>query len=710
MVNNSYNPSSELAKAKQEVKKLTTLLAKQQKSFQLQIHRTRNYYENILALMPGHVYWLDTNNIFLGCNNLQAQSANLSSREEIIGKTNFYLPWKEQAMQINAVNQRVFETGIATTEIETAAINGEKRIYLSQKMPLHNDKGTIIGLLGISLDITDLKKMEAELIKAKEGAEQANRAKLEFIANMSHDLRTPLTGIIGISQILANKVKTPGGKDDVRMLQESGQRLLLMCNDILESISAENINESSFNPTSFDLAQEILDLYRLEKPTLKSKKLSFHILLNSGIPQFIQTDRTKLQRILLNLLGNAIKFTDQGGITLTIKIHKNQNTFTTLEFIIKDTGIGIPDKLLNRIFDRFYRVTPSYKGGNNGQGIGLAIVKQYVNLLGGIVYVKSNPGVGSSFSFTIPVQIDTNQEKNNYLNTTSFYQELAELINPSYYPDESTSVQNHQLNSPHLLLIEDDATALYFLKTIVEQAGCRATAVKSGEEGFNLAIHNHFDLIITDIGLPGISGTEMAKQLRANEKFHEQRPVPIIALTGHGVETAKKECFQAGISHIVTKPLNSECLQELLSLFTRHGIESLDNTILTQDDSPAKEINSINLEKHPLLNFKLALEQMGGSLNLVRSTLEAMVQTTPEDITSLEVAYARRDWEKIKKLAHKIKSGAIYCCAPRLRYACQILEDYFSGEQTKHIDNLYKQFLQIVQDTLHTIHDWLKQN
>jgi two-component system, OmpR family, aerobic respiration control sensor histidine kinase ArcB len=180
------------------------------------------YYENILSLLPGHVYWLDRQNVYLGCNEEQARHAGLQSRFDIVNKTNAELPWREQAVELDLSNLAVMETGIPQTSTEFARISEGDRVYFSQKVPLRNKANQTIGLLGISLDITELKKTQEKLAQAKENAEAANRAKDEFIRNMSHDIRTPLSGIIGMSSILEQEAQSQAVKEYAHMVNVSG--------------------------------------------------------------------------------------------------------------------------------------------------------------------------------------------------------------------------------------------------------------------------------------------------------------------------------------------------------------------------------------------------------------------------------------------------------------------------------------------------------
>nr|WP_232220593.1 histidine kinase dimerization/phospho-acceptor domain-containing protein [Legionella tunisiensis] len=290
----------------------------------------------------------------MGCNDLQAKNARLSSRKDIVGKTNFDMPWKDQAEELNKLNNLVMETGIPHTAEEYAVMANGMAIYISQKVPLRNKNNEIVGVLGISLDITERKKMEVALRRAKENAEVANQAKTEFIANMSHDIHTPLSGIVGMSKLLEKQVQDSEQKQYARWINESGEQLLELLKGVLDIVSADNIRESDVQEESFDLRKNIQDISQLVQPTVQMKKIQLHIEIDEAVPQHVITDGTKLHRVFLNLLGNAIKFTDKGSITIKIRVLANESDYVQLRFSIIDTGIGIPDELQVRIFDRFF--------------------------------------------------------------------------------------------------------------------------------------------------------------------------------------------------------------------------------------------------------------------------------------------------------------------------------------------------------------------
>lgn len=360
---------------------------------------------DIISIMPGHIYWLDRHNIFRGCNIEQAKSAKLASPNDIIGKTNYDMLWKEQAASLDAINLQVMETGTPYSCEEIALMATGVRTYLSQKVPIKNQKGEIIGLLGISVDITDRKLMEQELREAKEKAEEANQVKTEFIRNMEHDIRTPMCGILGVATYVKTKVEG--------QLQELLSDVEVSSNELLEYFN--NILE--FSQINSDIAPLIMDsisikdivdsVCRMELSAAKNKNLELIVSYATEIPSLLISNKFRIHRALLNLVSNAIKFTDKGYVKMMLRVELQAEDKALLSISVEDTGIGIPVTDRTIIFDKFTRGDLSNRGIYKGTGLGLWIVKQFMTELGGTVSLTSEINKGSIFTLSIPVSIPT---------------------------------------------------------------------------------------------------------------------------------------------------------------------------------------------------------------------------------------------------------------------------------------------------------------
>lgn len=594
--------------------------------------------------------------------------------------------------------------------------DGEIRWIMDNGFPLYDDKGICYGVTGIAIDVTEQKKQEEELRLAKEIAEKANSAKDEFIQNMSHDIRTPLIGIIGMAGLLEQEVQKRQEKEYAQMIQMSGEQLLVLLNSILDIVSASSSKEHLIKTHSFDLYELIKSICELELPTIKIKKLELHLTIDSSIPKWIITDPVKLHRIILNLLSNAIKFTKKGSIKINIAAKPLEEAEQIeLEIIISDSGIGIPEEEQTKIFDRFYRASPSYKGLYTGHGVGLHIVQKYIELLKGTISVESNEQEGTKFKIKIPVLIDFTKSESKHdlslISSSSRLEHVEHWINTS-----STTSTNHveiiDPESPLLLLVEDNAIALRLVETIVKQANCRYMSAHSGEQALDL-IHAHkFDLILSDIGLPGISGGELTLAIRAYEQKINQSSTPIVGLTAHVLDAVKRECLAAGMNKVMMKPIKLTVLQNLIDEFiaSQKGQLNSEPSHYAGPDLPPSENELFQLDSYLLLDEENGITNLGD-----RSTLKELLQlmineALPQDLKAIDQAYAHKNWTQVERLANKIKSEALYSGAIRLKFAAQYLERCDKAVHFHLLEALYKQFCTTVTQTILVILEWLANN
>ena len=671
----------------------------------------RGFINDLINQLPAAIFWKNTESVFLGCNQYFADLAKLSSPEDIIGKTDYDLPWGNNEGDLyRKDDQEVMHSKLPKLGIEESQTlsNGDVITLLTNKIPLFSKNNVVVGLLGIFHDITARKEMERSLEKAKNQAEAANRAKTAFIANMSHDIRTPLSGIVGMSALLVDDVQNQEQKQYSRWIKESGDQLLGLLNGILEVVSAENVSESEndLREETFDLRQCIHDIVQLERPTTTLKNLDLLVDIDKDVPKYITSDRTKLHRVILNLLDNAIKFTTSGHISIQVKHIGSGIGQAQIYFGVADTGTGIPQHLQNEVFDRFFRATPSYKGTHTGHGVGLHIAQSYVKLLGGEIKLRSKENVGTTFYFDLPCKIGI---KTNAAHQTIKIQQTTPAQNHS-------SVRKHKVNQvPNLLLVEDNAVALRMAEVMASKAGYRFTSVATGEQALELAQAISFDLIVTDIGLPGISGHEFTRRLRELEVSLKRKPAPIVGLTAHARETAAEECLLSGMSDVFTKPFTPLMLQAIVHQFVSTGIDiqhNRDNTDKLHEpkhlgtDLPAKEEQLFELQEYPLLDITSAIESIGNE-GMLREILQMVHQDILVDGQAIEKAYVDNNWDTIEKLAHKMKGGALYSGTIRMKYACQYLERYRKAGHTAMLDTLYHQLLSVLQETKQCIEHWL---
>lgn len=388
-----------------ELNQLVTGQSLKNQSAELSAIEMKDYLENIIALMPGHVYWQDKNGMILGCNDQQARSFG-KTRRELIGKTAYDLLPEAQADALRELNEKIMQTNEPHFAEETGIMgDGQLHTYFSQKVPLYSLSGETIGVLGTSIDISERKKTEQLLVEAKENAEMAGRAKAQFISNMEHDLRTPASGIYGLIEAMVKSETNPEKKENLTLVLDSTRELLKLLNEILAFDQIE-MGTHPVQDRKFDLHSLLSSVVKLEKSSGQIKKVQLISKTDSDVPTYVIGDPFRLNRILINLVGNAVKFTHHGSVMLSVALAKRINSRQiVLQFTVQDTGIGIPQERQEVIFEKFNKLVLSNTGRYKGIGVGLRVVKQFVEELDGDFELESEVGVGTKFTCFIPFKL-----------------------------------------------------------------------------------------------------------------------------------------------------------------------------------------------------------------------------------------------------------------------------------------------------------------
>ncbi len=674
--------------------------------------KTETYLDSLIHLIPANIYWKDTHNVILGSNLSHAKLAGFNDPSEVIGKTDYDFVWKDEADKIIETDQKIMDSkqGIKLEETATLA-DGQTHTFLTSKEPLLDKENNVIGTIGISTDITSIKKMEEELRASKIAAEAANQAKTEFIANMSHDIRTPLTGVIGMSKIMEDKTNDIEEKQYAHWVNESGKQLLSLLNGILDVISAENVNDNDLLNETFDLYNSIQDIAELELPTIKLKNLDLIINIPENVPQYLVSDPTKLHRILLNLVGNSIKFTEKGYIGIDVELLERIEGAVRLRFSVIDTGIGIPEELQSKVFDRFFRVNPSYKGVYKGHGIGLHIAQSYVELLGGEIKLVSQVNQGTTFYFDLSLKIGRAEDiKYDESHIIKGIEEKTTNTSLNNQPTtDKTLITNP--DAPYLLLIEDSPIAMKMLQIAATNVGCRYESAENGLSALELIKTKAFDLIVTDIGLPDMCGMELTSAIRQWEAISHSKKTPIIGLTAHTVGTETQKCLQAGMDKILIKPATFKLIQGIVEEFIiRKKIDAsneTNNKFLKKTDLPPDE-ELLKLSEFPLFDLEKGINILGNETLLTDMITLMLHHGIDEDKIKIEQAYAQKNWSTVQSLAHKMKGGAAYCGMIRLKMACEYLERYQKYGHSNLLEELYAQLIQSIGATKEYVSDWLK--
>lgn len=427
--------------------------------------------------------------------------------------------------------------------------NGEIRWIRDIHFPILEGK-EIMGFAGIAEDVSNDVWREKELREAKEAAESANRAKSDFLAMMSHELRTPLNAILGMSQILKSSDIEEEYKDQIDVIIQAGQNLLSLLNDLLDFAKLE-LGKLSFSNDPIEFKTLISKVVSDMLPLAATKKLQLRLKYDEELPLKILGDAKRIRQILVNLLSNAIKFTERGHVQLSVNCLQKNKKEVTVCFTVEDTGLGIEKKKLSKIFNRFQPVDSVYQRKYDGIGLGLSIVKELVERMGGNIAVTSEVGVGSQFSCIISFQskeqdIDSSSDLNNKVARTIAHSNRFNLS---------------------VLVVEDNLINQKISQIMLEQMGCRVDIAHCGNEAL-LKFKKPYDLIFMDIGLPDMDGFEAVTRIRREEQPGKR--VPIVAMTAHVFAHDRERCFDAGMDEVMAKPIVQE---DLIKILRRWSVE-----------------------------------------------------------------------------------------------------------------------------------------
>lgn len=454
----------------------------------------------------------------------------------------------------------------------------------------------------------ELRVKNVELDKQTKIAEMAIYAKDSFLANMSHEIRTPLNAIIGFTDLIAKSQLNSTQKEYIENVQTAGENLMLIINDILD-LSKIDSGQLIIETQPFSLKNTLKHTYELLKVKVPHD-IEFNLFLDAEMPDMVMGDRGRLNQILTNLAGNAIKFTQEGEITISVKKIAENDSSYTLRFSVKDTGIGISEDKLVTIFDRFTQAEESTTRRFGGTGLGLNIVKQLIELQQGVINVKSTPGRGSEFYFIL-----------SFGKAFAGNGQETEIT----VPEEQKPVQKLSV-----LLLEDNILNQKLAKSVIDEFGFSLDIANNGEEGIEMFLKKPYDLILMDLQMPVKDGYQTTEYIRCELKSD----IPIIAMTAHSLVGEQQKCFDIGMNGYVPKPFKQA---ELLSEINR-----------VMNKKPAATFKGIDLS--------YLLEMSCEDQNFVNEMIGLFVNKVPNEIDLLEKAITNKDYDSVKKIAHNMKS------------------------------------------------------
>lgn len=511
----------------------------EQKEAELALSESKRMLRRVLNTIPARVFWKDTHSVFLGCNQLLAQDLGQETPYDLIDKTDYDFFSKEEAERFRQDDQEVMRTGKAKIAYEEALKRPDGGLIwlLTSKVPLRDQDDKIIGVLGTYEDISLRKQTEFELIQAKEAAEAASKAKSEFLAVMSHEMRTPLNPILGFADILLESCPQEPEVSYIKTIISSGQRQLALIDDILHymRIISERVEP---NNQQFNLVKFCQSLIEELQPSAGELTLNFQNgKLGAPVPVdlCVETDQHMLRRILENLLNNSIKYTHSGSVNLQLSMKASPSP--RFQFTVQDTGIGIEASQQKQLFDPFSQVDASYTRKHEGIGLGLAICQKLTHLLDGKIELQSTLGQGSTFTVDLPLQVVTES--------------------PASITTDRPTPRKEKFARPYKILIVDDKPDnILIAKALVESHQGQAHTANNGKEAIASCQKETFDLILMDLSMPLMNGIQASNWIRSHSS--ENQHTPIIAMTANVDKEAQNACHEAGMAAFISKPIQSQ--------------------------------------------------------------------------------------------------------------------------------------------------------
>jgi PAS domain S-box-containing protein len=607
------------------VKDITEKREIEEKLKNIESQREENEFrlQSILDNTPLIIFIKDLKGRYLLANKSFKEAFHFT-KEQIIGKTDFELVPENDAERYKEIDEYVIEKQKNVEIEETFQQDGVTKNLLIVKFPLFDKNNTIYGIGGIASDITERYLYGMHLIEAKSKAEMAEQLQEQFLANMSHDIRTPMNGIIGMTNILLSTSMSDEQRDFLQVIKKSSDNLMVLINDILD-LSKIKAGKLRIEKIDFRLRETLEQTIGTFRTLINDKGLKLRVSVDLNIPDSLIGDPHRLNQILNNLLSNAIKFTTKGEINVEVKSLNQQNNEVELSFCIADTGIGIAPEKLQTVFESFSQAETGTSRKFGGSGLGLSISKKLIELQNGAIEANSCPGEGTTFTFTIKYSVATHTvaKQYNVMKQENFNQE--------------------GLAGKRVLVVEDNEANQKVIYHILKKAGIETdladngkAAIKLLEEGFE------YDLIIMDLQMPEMDGFETTTYIRRNLNLS----IPIIAMTASALRNEKIRCLELGMNEYLNKPFVPADLFRQLRRFLLQKEESI-----IQNNKPGFVYSES--KKLYSLNHLIELDD----LDCLCDVLRLFIESTPIIMNEIKEAIIEKNWDEVYKKSHKIKSS-----------------------------------------------------
>jgi PAS domain S-box-containing protein len=507
--------------------------------------RERDLLRTLMDHVPDLIFVKDTECRFVTANTALCRILGKDDLQDVVGKTDFDFSPKELAEKFVADDREIIQSGQALIDREESLIdpNGNEVCLLTTKVPLRDAEGKIFGLVGIGRNITQRKRAEEGLRAAKEAADAANRAKSDFLANMSHEIRTPMNAVIGMTELLLDTQLDVSQREYLQMVHESAESLLSLINDILDFSKIE-AGKMELERVAFSLQDSLGDTMKSLAIRAHRKGLELANRISPDVPDALVGDPARLRQIVVNLVGNAIKFTERGEVVLDVQCDSQDDDEVVLRFAVSDTGIGIPADKLENIFGVFVQSDSSTTRRFGGTGLGLAICSQLTKLMDGRIWVESEVGHGSTFYFTARFECSPEE------------------------PIRRIIAHTGKIRGLRVLVVDDNATNRRILEEMLRVRGMKPTVAGGANEAIEIlrkaqAAGEAFPLVLTDVNMPDVDGFTLAEWIKQDATLCQS---VIMVLTSGDRLGDRRLCEELGIAAHLMKPIKQSELFDAIVL------------------------------------------------------------------------------------------------------------------------------------------------
>ena len=602
-------------------------------------------------------------------------------REKLIG-TDFSTYFTEP-LKARQVYQEVFTKG-SVADYPLIMIDGNIKNVLFNGSVFKDDENTVLGAVMVARDVTHQKRIETELTEAKIFAEMATllaqeakgkaesatltaenavKAKQQFLSNMSHEIRTPMNAIIGFTKVVLKTELTTRQKEYLTAIKMSGDALIVLINDILD-LAKVDAGKMTFERTPFKLSLSITAMLHLFETKIQEKNLKLVTHYDNNIPQVLLGDPVRLHQIILNLVSNAVKFTNRGIITVSVILRAEDEENVTVEFAIADTGIGIAENKIATVFENFQQATSDTTRLYGGTGLGLAIVKQLVQSQGGTIYVESKVDKGSTFSFTL-----------RFSKTKADAEPIVELVE-----------QDDEIKDIKVLVVEDIVLNQLLMKTVLDDFGFNSDIAANGKIAIEKLQNNTYDIILMDLQMPVMNGFKATEYIR--NKMHLN--IPIIALTADVTTVDLAKCTAVGMNDYLAKPIDEGILYSKIVGFVRKNIVVNDIKAENEDYKMSRCIDLNYLNHRTKSNPELMMQM-----------ISLYLEQTPPLIMAMKLGFQSKDWHSLYAAVHKlIPSFSIMGISVDFENMAKKIQEYASTQkQGEGISDLVLQLENVLEQS-----------